>query len=216
MAIRLLLADDHRLFRDGLRTLLARDSEIEVVAETCDGLETVQAVNSFKPHVILMDISMPNMNGIESTRRIAKEHPKTRIIILSMHSDRRFVLESFRAGAFGYVLKDCSVDTLLDAIHCVFKNQFYLDKTIAKIVIKDYVNLNAEKPDSLFAVLSPREREVLQLMAEGYSTKEIADKISISIKTVETHRKQLMDKLNIHNIAQLTKYAIREGLTTLD
>jgi DNA-binding NarL/FixJ family response regulator len=216
MAIRVILADDHRLFRDGLRTLLAHDPGIEVIAETCDGLETVKAVNSFEPDVIVMDISMPNLNGIESTRRIVKKNAKIKVVILSMHADRRFVLESFKAGAYGYILKDCAVDTLVDAIYSVYKSQFYLDKTRAKIVIKDFISLNAEKPDSVFALLSPREREVLQLMAEGYSTKEIADKISISIKTVETHRKQLMDKLNIHNIAQLTKYAIREGLTTLD
>jgi DNA-binding NarL/FixJ family response regulator len=216
MAIRVILADDHRLFRDGLRTLLQQDPEIKVVAETTDGLETIQAIKKHKPEIILMDISMPNLNGIEAARKISKECPKTKIIMLSMHSDRRFVQESFKAGAVGYILKDCAIDSLLDAIHTVNENQYYLDKTIASIVIKDFVHLHANQPDSVFAVLSSREREVLQLMAEGLSTKEIADKINISVKTVETHRKQLMDKLDIHNIAQLTKYAIREGLTSLD
>jgi len=216
MAIRIIIADDHRLFRHGLRNLLMDGSDIEVVAETCDGIETVQAVKAQKPDVVLMDITMPNLNGIESSRRIVKENPKTKIIMLSMHSDRRFVLESFKAGAFGYILKDCAIDSLIDAIHTVNQNQYYLDKSIAKAVVKDYINLNSQKADSVFAVLSPREREVLQLMAEGCATKEIADKISVSVKTVETHRKQIMDKLNIHNIAQLTKYAIREGLTSLE
>jgi len=216
MAIRIIIADDHRLFRHGLRNLLMDGSDIEVVAETCDGIETIQAVKAQKPDVVLMDITMPNLNGIESSRRIVKENPKTKIIMLSMHSDRRFVLESFKAGAFGYILKDCAIDSLIDAIHTVNQNQYYLDKSIAKAVVKDYINLNSQKADSVFAVLSPREREVLQLMAEGCATKEIADKISVSVKTVETHRKQIMDKLNIHNIAQLTKYAIREGLTSLE
>jgi len=216
MAIRIIIADDHRLFRHGLRNLLMDGSDIEVVAETCDGIETIQAVKAQKPDIVLMDITMPNLNGIESSRRIVKENPKTKIIMLSMHSDRRFVLESFKAGAFGYILKDCAIDSLIDAIHTVNQNQYYLDKSIAKAVVKDYINLNSQKADSVFAVLSPREREVLQLMAEGCATKEIADKISVSVKTVETHRKQIMDKLNIHNIAQLTKYAIREGLTSLE
>jgi DNA-binding NarL/FixJ family response regulator len=214
--ILVLLADDHRLFRDGLRHLIEKDTNIKVVGETSDGLETIQAVKTHRPDVILMDISMPTLNGVEATRKILKEYPRTKVVILSMHSDRRFVLESFKAGASGYILKDCAVAELLAAIHAVHKNQVYLDKTIAKIVVKDYISLNAEKPDSVFAILSSRERQVLQMMAEGYSTKEIADKISISVKTVETHRKQIMDKLNIHNIAQLTKYAIREGLTSLD
>jgi DNA-binding NarL/FixJ family response regulator len=214
--IRVLIADDHRLFRDGLRTLLENQSGITIIGETSDGAETVAAAMNKKPDVILMDITMPKLNGIDATRKILQDNPAIKIIILSMHSDRRFVFESLKAGASGYILKDCAVTELKDAIISVVQNQVYLDKLVTGVVVKDYINLSARKGDSVFAVLSVREREVLQQMAEGRSTKEIASQMNISVKTVETHRKQLMDKLNIHNIAQLTKYAIREGLTLLE
>lgn len=216
MKLKVLLADDHRLFRDGLRTLLKQHDELEVVGETVDGPETVQAVMKLKPDIILMDISMPNLNGIDATRKILADRPTVKVIMLSMHSDQRYVIESLRAGATGYLLKDCAVDELMAAILMVAKDQIYLARSIAKVILRDYINLIASKPGSVFSTLSAREREVLQLLAEGKSTKEISSQLQVSVKTVETHRKQIMDKLNIHSIAQLTKYAIREGLTPLE
>jgi two-component system response regulator NreC len=216
MKIRILLADDHRLFRDGLRTLLGKQGDMEVIGETYDGPETVEAAGGKKPDVILMDISMPKLNGIDAARKIRSENPSVKVIMLSMHSDQKFVIESFKAGATGYILKDCAIDELTAAIRRVASGQIYLARAIEENVVRDYLKLVASKPESAFSALSAREREVLQLLARGLSTKEIAGEINVSVKTVETHRKQLMDKLGIHSIALLTKYAIREGLTPLD
>ncbi len=214
--IKILLADDHQLFRHGLRTLLEKRPDIVIIGETTDGTQTVRAALEFKPNIVLMDISMPNLNGIDATRKILQERNDIRIIILSMHSDQRFVAESLKAGALGYLLKDCAVDELVLAINTVMKNQVYLAHAVAAVILKDYINLISEKPGSAFSALSAREREVLQLLAEGKTTKEISANLCVSIKTIETHRKQIMDKLDIHSIAQLTKYAIREGLTPLE
>jgi DNA-binding NarL/FixJ family response regulator len=216
MKLRILLADDHRLFRDGLRTLLENQAGMEVVGETSDGTQTIAAVSEKKPNIILMDISMPNLNGIDATRRIISENPSIKIIMLSMHSDQKFVIEALKSGAVGYLLKDCAIDELIAAIRSVVSGQIYLARDIKDAVIKDYLKLAVSSPESVFSTLSIREREVLQLLAKGLSTKETAAMLNISIKTVETHRKQIMDKLGIYSIAQLTKYAIREGLTPLD
>jgi DNA-binding NarL/FixJ family response regulator len=213
--LRVLLADDHRLFRDGLRTLLEKQVDIEVIGEATDGPGTISAVQSLKPDIVLLDVSMPGLNGIETVRKLKAEHRSLRIIMLSMHSDQRFVVESLRAGASGYVVKDCAIDELLAAIHLVAKDQLYLSQALAASVVKDYISMTSDRAGSVFSVLSAREREVLQLLAEGKSTKEIATAINVSVKTVETHRKQIMDKLDIHSVAELTKYAIREGLTPL-
>ena len=214
--LRILLADDHRLFRDGLKTLLNQQKGVEVVGEATDGLATIQAVQTLKPDVVFLDVSMPGLNGIETVRRLVGGKLPVKVIMLSMHSDRRFVAESLKAGASGYVLKDCAVGELMAALRAVAANQIYLSQVLATTVVKDYLKLAAEKPDAAFSVLSVREREVLQLMAEGKSTKEIAGLLDVSVKTIETHRKQIMDKLDIHSVAELTKYAIREGLTPLD
>ena len=215
MKTKILLADDHRLFRDGLRTLLEKRADLEVVGETVDGPGTIAAVRDLKPDIVLMDVTMPELNGIEATRRILSDHPHIRVIMLSMHADQRFVVESLRAGAVGYLLKDCAIDELLEAIRMVSKNQRYLSRLIEESIIKDYLNLTTGRSGSAFSVLTAREREVLQLLAEGKGTKEIAGQLKVSIKTIETHRKQIMDKLNLHSIAELTKYAIREGLTSI-
>lgn len=216
MKTKILIADDHRLFRDGLRNMLSRQEDLEIVGETTNGPSTVRAVDELKPDLVLMDISMPELNGVEATRRIRSACSSVRIVMLSMHSDQRFVLESLRAGATGYLLKDCAFEELLQAIRSVMRNQTYLSQTIADSVVKDYINLARNTPTSAFSILSSREREVLQALAEGKSTKEIASQLKISVKTIETHRKQIMDKLDIHSIAELTKYAIREGLTPLE
>jgi DNA-binding NarL/FixJ family response regulator len=216
MSIRILLADDHKIVRDGLRVLLEKQSGIEVIAEAGDGRSTVQMVRELLPNVVIMDIAMPGMNGIEATRRIIEEVPAVKVIALSMHSDKRFVAEMLKAGASGYLLKDCAFEELDNAIRAVIANRTYLSPKIADIIIKDYTRLFPKTELSVFSILTLREREVLQLLAEGKTTREIASSLNISAKTVETYRKQLMDKLDIHNVAELTKYAVREGLTSLD
>jgi DNA-binding NarL/FixJ family response regulator len=216
MPTTILIADDHRLFRDGLRTLLEKQGSIRVVAETTDGVETVRAAAELKPDIVLMDISMPELNGIEATRRIVSTGAATRVIVLSMHSDRRFIMESLKAGAVGYLLKDCAFEEVMLAVKAVREGTPYLSSRISESVIRDYVALAKRVPGSAFSILSAREREVLQLLAEGKSTKETAARLHVSVKTVETHRKQIMDKLDIHSVAELTKYAIREGLTPLE
>jgi DNA-binding NarL/FixJ family response regulator len=215
MKTKILIADDHRLFRDGLRTLLEKRGDLEVVGETVDGPGTVAAAKRLNPDIILMDVTMPELNGIEATRQILADHPQIRVIMLSMHADQRFVVESLRAGAVGYLVKDCAIDELLEAIRAVSKNQRYLSRLIENSIITDYLNLTTGRSGSAFSILTAREREVLQLLAEGKGTKEIAGQLKVSVKTVETHRKQIMDKLDLHSIAELTKYAIREGLTPI-
>jgi DNA-binding NarL/FixJ family response regulator len=216
MSIRILIADDHKLVRDGLRAMLAGQPRFAVVGEAKDGPTAVALAAELKPDIILMDISMPELNGIEATRQILAGRSSTGVIILSMHSDRRFVTESLRTGARGYLLKDSAFEELVAAIDTVAKGKIYLSRTINDIVVDDYVNLARNGERSAFTLLSAREREVLQLLAEGKSTKETAARLHVSVKTIETHRKQIMDKLDTHSIAELTKYAIREGLTPLE
>lgn len=215
MKFKILIADDHRLFRDGLKALLEKQTDMQVVGETPDGIATVKAVLDKKPDIVLMDISMPELNGIEATRQIMESRPETRVIVLSMHSDQRYIAECLKAGAVGYILKDCPTEELLTAVRAVANKQVYLSRKITESVVREYINLNKGGSSQVFAILSPREREVLQLLAEGKSTKQIAETLNVSVKTIETHRKQIMDKLNMRSIAELTKYAIREGLTSL-
>jgi DNA-binding NarL/FixJ family response regulator len=214
--LRILLADDHQLFRDGLRTLLGQQADMEVVGEAIDGPSAVDAAGRLRPDILLMDISMSGLNGIEATRRILGDGLATRVIMLSMHANQRYVTESLRAGAMGYVLKDSAISELLAAIRTVSRGQRYLSPMLADRVIGEYVDLSGGRGRSAFSTLSSRERQVLQLLAEGTSTKEMAAKLNVSVKTVETHRKQIMDKLGIHSVAELTKYAIREGITPLE
>jgi len=214
--LRIVLADDHQLFRDGLRTLLGQQADMEVVGEAIDGLSAVEAVGRLRPDILLMDISMSGLNGLEATRRILVDGSTTRGIMLSMHADQRYVTEALRAGALGYVLKDSAIGELLGAIRTVARGRRYLSAMLADRVIGEYVDLAGERSPSAFSILSPRERQVLQLLAEGTSTKEMAVRLKVSVKTVETHRRQIMDKLDIHSVAELTKYAIREGITPLE
>lgn len=216
MKIRLLLADDHKLFRDGLRSMLEGHKGIEIIAEASEGIAVTKLAAELHPDMILMDVSMPDLNGIEATRKISADHPAIKIIMLSMHSDRRYIIEALRSGACGYLLKDSAFEEVLAAIRDCMKGKIYLSSKIADIVINDYISLARNTDSSAFVVLSAREREVLQLLAEGKSTKEIASQLKVSAKTIESHRKQVMDKLNLHSVAELTKYAIREGLTQLD
>jgi two-component system response regulator NreC len=215
--IKILLADDHKIVRQGVRTLLAAEPDMEVVGEADNGRATLRLAQELSPQVIIMDISMPDLNGIDATRQILAETPGVKVIALSMHSDSLFVLNMLKAGASGYLLKDCALEELVKAIRTVVANKTYLSPGISDILIKDFMEgWSTTTGASAFSVLTAREREVLQLMAEGNSTSQIAHSLCVSVKTVEAHRKQLMNKLGIHNVAGLTKYAIREGLTSVD
>jgi two-component system response regulator NreC len=216
MTVRILLADDHKIVRDGLRALLEKQPGMTVVAEADNGRATVRLARELLPDLVIMDIGMPDLNGIDATRQILNELPSVKVIALSMHSDRRFVVQMFRAGASGYLLKDCAFEELARAVRAVLRNQTYLSPAVAGPVVEDYVQHLATADVLEFSALSPREREVLQLLAEGKTTREIAVLLCVSIKTVETHRQQIMGKLNVRSVAELIKYAIREGLTSLD
>lgn len=217
MGIRILLADDHKIVRMGLRTLLANQVEMEVIAEAQDGRTTLQLVRELQPDIVVMDIGMPELNGIEATRLITAEFPSVKVVALSMHSDRRFVARMLESGASGYLLKDCAFEELAHAIRSICADQTYLSPEITGVVIGDYLRqLSSRTQPSLYNVLTPREREVLQPLTEGKTTKQIAALLHVSAKTIETHRSQIMEKLDIHSVAELTKYAIREGITTLD
>ena len=217
MSIKVILADDHKIVLDGLRSLLNKRSDVEVIADAGDGRSTVELARKLSPDLVIMDITMPDMNGIEATRRILSENPKIKVIGLSMHSDRRFVVEMLKAGVSGYLLKDCAFEELANAIHSVMKNQIYLCPPIAKTVTEDYLHrLDPTNASSVYSILTPREREVLKLLSEGKTTKKIAYILGLSGKTVETHVQKVMKKLSLHGIAELTKYAIREGLTSLE
>ena len=216
MSIRILLADDHKIIREGLHSLIDKQPDMEVIAEAENGYAAVNLARELTPDIVLMDVSMPDLNGIEATRQILTESKKTKIIALSMHSDSLFVSEMLKNGATGYLLKDCAFEELTQAIRSVEEGNTYLSPAISDVIVNNYLHQMAtgasKKPD----ILTNREREVLQLMAEGKSTKRIALKLHVSIKTIETHRRQIMNKLNIHSIAELTKYAIRKGLTSLN
>lgn len=214
--VTVLLADDHKIMRAGLRSILEKSAKVSVIAEAEDGRQAVKLANQLQPNLVIMDISMPKLNGIEATRQIMADLPDTKIIALSMHSDKRFLVEMYQAGAVGYLLKDCAAEELEQAIKTVAGNKRYLSPEIAGVLLEDYMDRFQSKPADTPLALSNREREVLQLIAEGWSTKNIAEHLYISIKTAETHRRKIMKKLDLHSVADLTKYAVREGLTTLN
>jgi DNA-binding NarL/FixJ family response regulator len=216
MTIKILLADDHKIVRDGLRTLVEKEPDMEVVGEAENGRKAVKLTRELSPDLVIMDVTMSDLNGIEAARQIHKETPDVKVIALSMHSDRRFVAGMLEAGASGYLLKDCAFEELTRAIKNVISNKIYLSPGITDVVVKDYLGKSTKASHSAFSDLTNREREVLQLLAEGRSTKQIAESLHVSVKTIETHRRQIMEKLDIHSIAELTKYALREGLTSLE
>ena len=211
---RVLLADDHKILRQGLRTLLEQEKDIQVVGEADNGRSSVKLTSELAPDVVIMDVAMPDLNGIDATRRINEADPRTRVLALSMHSDGRYVKGMLQAGARGYILKDCAAEELTHAIRTVMAGQIYVSPGVTGTIVNDYVRqlTAADEP----ATLTRREREVLQLLAEGSSTANIAAGLHLSVKTIETHRKRIMDKLDLRSIAELTKYAIREGITTVD
>jgi len=217
MSLKIIIADDHKIIREGLRTLLEEQDRFHVVRETGDGREAVRLVDEHRPDVVIVDIMMPGLNGVEAARHMIAVHPDIKIIALSMHSNKQLVMEMLKAGASGYLLKDCAFNELSDAIESVMNGHIYLSPGINTVLLKERVFESGETSSlvcTVFTLLSKREREVLQLISEGKSTKEIANVLCVSVKTIETHRQQIMNKLNIHSIAGLTKYAIREGLTT--
>jgi DNA-binding NarL/FixJ family response regulator len=216
MNVRILLVDDHKITRQGLRSLLEKEDDMKVIEEAEDGRTAVRLVRELKPDLVIMDVSMPDMNGMEATRQIIAESPAVKVVALSMHSDTLFATEMLKSGASGYLLKDCAFEELTRAIRSVMDGKTYLSPTISSVVVEDYLHRLSKTDFSNADVLTNREREVLQLLAEGKSTKQIALKLHISVKTVETHRRQIMEKLDIHSVAELTKYAIRKGFTSLE
>ncbi len=216
MTIKIILADDHQIVRQGLRTLLSLEADMKVVGEAHNGFQTLKLAQELAPDVIIMDISMPDLNGIEATRQILAKSRQIKIIALSMHSDSLFVTNMLKAGARGYLLKDCALEELVQAIRTVVRETTYISPAVSEALIKDCANIWGGESISAQVILTTREREVLQLMAEGKTTLQIAHTLGVSTKTVEAHRKQLMNKLGLHSVAELTKYAIRQGLTSLD
>lgn len=216
MSIKVLLVEDHQLVREGFSSLLEKQDDIEVVAEAEDGRTAVRLARELCPDVVIMDVVMPGLNGIEAARQIVDELSSVKVVALSAHCDKRFVVEMLKAGAAGYLVKDCARDELAGAIRAVMANKAYLSPQVAGTVIEECVHGFPVTGTSVSSVLSAREREVVQLLAEGKSTKEIASCLHVSVKTVEVHRYRIMSKLNIHSMAELTKYALREGLTSLE
>ncbi len=213
-AIKILLADDHEILREGLRRMIAKEADMEVVGEAESGRAAVEMAPKLVPDVIVMDITMPDLNGMDATRQILSKTPGVKILALSMHQDRKYVLGMLEAGATGYLLKGCKFEELVVAIRSVARKNVYLSPKIADMVLNGYLGKTPNKTAE--AVLSDREREVLQLLAEGYSIKETAYKLGVSPKTIETHRSHIMEKLQISNSSEIVKYALRAGLITLD
>jgi len=216
MSTKVLLADDHKIVREGLRVLLEGEEDLEVVAEAENGRDAVRLARELGPDVVVMDIAMPDLNGVEATRQIQRRCPACRVIALSAHSDQRFVSETLEAGAAGYLLKGCTLEELVRGIRTVADGYTYLSPRVANAVVEGHVRAPAAEAKPTGSVLTAREREVLQLLTEGHGTKQIACRLHVSTKTIDTHRQHIMDKLDIHNVAELTKYALRHGLTPLE
>jgi two-component system response regulator NreC len=211
--LRILLADDHIVMRTGLRALLERQPNLEVVGESENGREAIELVTSLKPDVVVMDVGMPVLNGIEATKTIVSQHPTTAVVILSMHVDESYIMRALKAGARGYLLKDSAPADLIGAIQAVSQNKSFFSPKVSRILAEDYVRVLKQKGavDS-YDLLTSREREILQLIAEGKANKEVAAALNISAYTVETHRSHILEKLNLHNPAELILYAVRKGL----
>lgn len=216
MGTRILIVDDHTIIRQGLRSLLEKEPDMEVVAEAGDGRASLRLVQEHAPDVVLMDIAMPGLNGIEATSQILASAPATRVIGLSMYKDRRFITGMLQAGALGYMPKDCAFEELVQGIRAVVANRMYLSPTITPTLVKGYLNQLENMDGTRFSTLTRKEREVLRLLAQGKATREIANCLGVSVKTIETHRRHITEKLNVHSLAELVKYAIREGIVSLD
>jgi two-component system response regulator NreC len=211
--IRIILADDHVVMRNGLRLLLERQPNFEVVGEAADGRQTVEICDKMKPDVLVLDIAMPNLNGIEAARQISGKWPQIAIVILSMHSDESYVLRALKAGARAYLLKDSAEADLINAIRAVSERKAFFSPAISKMLVDDYVRrLEQRGVEDSYELLTTREREILQLLAEGKANKEVAVMLNLSLYTVETHRGNILQKLNLHSVPELILYAVRKGV----
>jgi DNA-binding NarL/FixJ family response regulator len=214
--VRILIVDDHTLMRSGIRALLDRSEDLRVVGEAGDGHEALKLIGDLSPHVVLMDISIPGLNGLEVAAKVRKEHPEIRVVFLSMHSSEEYILKALNIGAAGYVLKDATTNELELAVRCAAKGETFLSPAVSTKVVGNYLAKfsrdRASSDGDSFELLTPRQREILQLIAEGSTTKDIARKLGLSMNTVEVHRANLMDRLNIHDIAGLVRYAISRGM----
>lgn len=210
--IRLILADDHKLMREGIKSLLEKYKDIEIIAETENGLDTAELAKKLVPEIVIMDLSMPIMGGIESTMNILSDNPQIKIIVLTMHSDRRFMAEAIKAGAAGYLLKDCAFDELVNAIHAVMEGKTYISHSLTDSIVKDYLEKVFPEEKNSLSQLTEKEMEVFRFIVEGKNSKDISGLLNLSIKTIETHRTNLMEKLKIFSVAELTKLAIKEGV----
>jgi two-component system response regulator NreC len=211
--IRILLADDHTVVRDGLRALLEKQPDMTVIGEAADGHDSVRMAEEQLPDVVVMDIAMPNMNGIEATRRILASNPQTGVVILSMHQDESYVLRSLKAGARGYLLKDSLRSDVIEAVRSVSQGRSFLTKKVSRLLQEDYIRqMERRGIDDSYDLLTGREREILQLVAEGRTNKEVATMLNISLTTVETHRTHILQKLGLHSIPELILYAVRKGI----
>ncbi|MBK5106505.1 MAG: response regulator transcription factor [Anaerolineales bacterium] len=214
--IRVLLADDHRILREGIRALIEDQDDMQVVGEAEDGLAAVKKVAQLQPDVVVMDIAMPLLNGLEATRQIHRDYPRVRVLILTMHENEEYIRQVLAAGALGYILKDAAARDLLGAIRSVYQGEAVLSPAITRLVIEDYLRWGDIRPEDTTDGLTAREREVLQLIAEGYTNKEIAGILSLSVKTVQSHRTNLMNKLDLHDRGELIKYAIQKKIIDIN
>jgi len=211
--IRILLADDHQLMRSGVRLMLEREPDLAVVGEASDGREAVSLTKSLKPEVVVMDIGMPNLNGIEAAQQMTEEDPDLAIVMVSMHSDESYVLRALKAGARGYLLKDSAEADLIKAVHAVGGGKSFFSPAVSKMLLDDYVRkLKRSGTEDAYDLLTPREREILQLIAEGKSNKDVANLLNLSVYTVESHRSNLMEKLHLRGLPELILYAVRRGI----
>jgi DNA-binding NarL/FixJ family response regulator len=216
MSTKVMLVDDHLVLRNGLRMLLEKEEGLEIVSEADNGRDAVRLAKEFKPDIVIMDIAMPDMNGIDATRRIIAADPDVKTLVLSMHREKHLIFEMFDAGAMGYLLKECAFDEVLNAIRIVLRGEMYLSPKITGAILKDYTERMRGKIEAGHITLTSREREVLQLIAEGKNTKEIAYLLGVSVSTVETFRHLIMKKLKLKTVAELTRYAISEGISFID
>jgi two-component system NarL family response regulator len=216
MSFRVLLVDDHQMLREGLRAILELDEDIEVVAEAADGLAATEMARTLAPDVVIMDIGMEGLNGIDATRQIRADSPAVKVVALSTYSDKSYVLSMLEAGASGYVVKSSAAVEIQRAVRAVAEGHHYLSPDIAGVVVEAHVEASAQTGASVHSILGSRECQILQLLAEGHTSPQIARRLHIATSTVDTHRRNIMNRLDVHSIAELTKYAIRQGLTSLE